>query len=159
MSLLAKQDFSRLGAVIKWYYTGRRGCKIFIITECKYLAYSTKPESVCTLNPCWKTWPFYHIAFLKKLKNAPLGNPISCCHTAHECYKEAKAITDVLKASITKEEYVALRIDVLELSLLPDHVYRGIISLWNLLPQGVEMATNMEGFKRGLDEFMSSKSY
>ena len=29
-----------------------------------------------------------------------------------------------------------------------------IVKLWNSLPQDVTMATNLDGFKRGLDKFL-----
>ena len=33
-----------------------------------------------------------------------------------------------------------------------------IVKLWNSLPQDVVMATNLDGFKRGLDKFLEAKA-
>ena len=33
-----------------------------------------------------------------------------------------------------------------------------IVKLWNSLPQDVVIATNLDGFKRGLDKFMEVKA-
>ena len=33
-----------------------------------------------------------------------------------------------------------------------------IVKLWNLLPQDVVMATNLDGFERGLDKFLEGKA-
>ena len=33
-----------------------------------------------------------------------------------------------------------------------------IVKLWNLLPQDVMMATNLDGFKGGLDKFQEAKA-
>ena len=33
-----------------------------------------------------------------------------------------------------------------------------IVQLWNALPQDVVMATNLDGFKRGLDKFLEAKA-
>ena len=32
------------------------------------------------------------------------------------------------------------------------------VKLWNSLPQDVVMATNLDGFKRGLDKFLEEKA-
>ena len=33
-----------------------------------------------------------------------------------------------------------------------------IVRLWNSLPQDVVMATNLDGYKRGLDQFLEEKA-
>ena len=33
-----------------------------------------------------------------------------------------------------------------------------IVRLWNSLPQGVVMATNLDGFKGGLDKFLEARA-
>ena len=33
-----------------------------------------------------------------------------------------------------------------------------IVKLWNSLPHDVVMATNLDGFKRGLDKFLEAKA-
>ena len=38
------------------------------------------------------------------------------------------------------------------------YITQHIVKLWNSLPQDVVMATNLDGFKRGLDQFLEEKS-
>ena len=39
-----------------------------------------------------------------------------------------------------------------------DFFTQPIVKLWNSLPQPVVMATNLDGFKRGLDKFLEAKA-
>ena len=39
-----------------------------------------------------------------------------------------------------------------------DFFTQHIVTLWNSLPHDVVMATNLDGFKRGLDKFLEAKA-